>query len=81
MIGLEARPLAAIPSEFSGRAKIVGCPWCQAVLMLVMDEDGRGTEPLEVHGSDLAESSTPGSWNRGVSSIGTENWNKRPERP
>jgi hypothetical protein len=63
MIGLDERPLAAIPSEFSGRAKVVGCPLCRAVLMLVMDESGHGTEPLEVHGYDLAESPTPGSWN------------------
>ncbi len=63
MIGLDARPLAVIPSEYSGRAKVVGCPFCRAVLMLVMDESGRGTEPLEVHGYDLAEPTSPGFWN------------------
>jgi hypothetical protein len=63
MIGQVARPVAAIPSEFSGRAKVVGCPYCTAVLMLVMDESGRGTEPLDVHGYDLAEATSPGFWN------------------
>jgi hypothetical protein len=63
MIGQGVRPLAAIPSEFSGRAKVVGCPYCRAVVMLVMDETGRGTTPLDVHGWDLAESLTPGFWN------------------
>jgi hypothetical protein len=63
MIGQDARPLVAIPSEFSGRAKVVGCPWCTAVLMLVLDESGLATEPLDVHGYDLAEATTPGRWN------------------
>jgi hypothetical protein len=63
MIELDSHPLAVIPSEFSGRARIVGCPWCRAVLMLILDESGRGTEPLEVHGYDLADSTTPGRWN------------------
>jgi hypothetical protein len=62
MIGHAVRPLAAIPSEFSGRAKVVGCLWCRAVLMLVMDENGRGTTPLDVQGFDLADSPTPGFW-------------------
>jgi diguanylate cyclase (GGDEF)-like protein/PAS domain S-box-containing protein len=31
--------------------------------MLVLDESGRGTELLEVHGYDLAESTRPGFWN------------------
>jgi hypothetical protein len=42
---------------------MVGCPYCRAVLMLVMDESGRGTPPLDVHGFELAESSSPGFWN------------------
>jgi hypothetical protein len=63
MIALDERPLTAIPSEFSGRARVVGCPWCRAVLMLVMDESGRGTTPLDVLGFDLAEATSPGFWN------------------
>jgi hypothetical protein len=31
--------------------------------MLVMDECGRGTTPLDVQGFELAESSSPGFWN------------------
>jgi hypothetical protein len=65
MIGLgqAVGPLAAIPSEFSGLAKVAGCPTCRLVLMIVMNESGRATEPLEVHGYDLAESDRPGHWN------------------
>jgi hypothetical protein len=55
-------PLAAIPAEFSGHAAAVGCPRCRAVLMLLFDEDGRGTEPLEVHGYDLAGPGDDGDW-------------------
>jgi hypothetical protein len=60
---VQGQPLALIPSEYSGRAKVVGCPYCRAVLMLVMDECGRGTTPLDVQGFELAESLSPGFWN------------------
>lgn len=63
LIGLETRPFAAIPSEFSGRARIAGCPWCAGVLMLVLDESGVATAPLDVLDYDLDETSTPGFWN------------------
>jgi hypothetical protein len=44
-------------------ALMVGCPYSRAVLMLVMDECGRRTMPLDVQGFELAESSSPGFWN------------------
>jgi hypothetical protein len=61
--GVRSNPLTLIPSEYSGLAKVVHCPGCRAVLMLVLDETGRGTAPLEVRGWDLAESLSPGFWN------------------
>jgi hypothetical protein len=69
MIGVQPGRLALIPAEFSGHARIVGCPWCKEVLMLVMNESGMGTDALEVVDLDLAESqrvpgtySTKGGW-------------------
>jgi hypothetical protein len=58
-----SRPLAAIPSELSGLAKLVGCPWCFAELMLVLDETGRGTTPLDVFSYALAPPEIPGRFN------------------
>jgi hypothetical protein len=60
MIHSRPRRLALIPAEYSGHARIVGCPWCHAELMLVLDEDGRGTPPLDVQDWDLAEGKVPG---------------------
>jgi hypothetical protein len=59
---VRSNPLVLIPSEFSGRARVVGCPLCKKVLMLIIDESGRGTAPLDVVGFDLAESPSPGFW-------------------
>jgi hypothetical protein len=63
MIDTAARPLALIPSEAGVKAKAVGCPFCRQVLMLLINESGIGTTPLDVFAYDLAESTHPGFWN------------------